>query len=520
SLGNAERLDGRPVAARQRYEQARNLNPQKSEAWYGLGVINTAREEVKAGRVNLDAAIRRLPDGPGYQGELGLLETFADSFDEARQAYQRALSHDPNDYVALTGLGLLELKQGNTACALRQFIRATLMEPSYARARLYTAITYYQLGRRERAITEMREAAALDEKDPLPWFYLAMIYNDLLRPAEAIEASQRALQLLPNLKSLNQVKTNAQGNANVGQSIAGAGMESWAASYAQRSANPYWAGSHLFLADRYQGNFTKNSELFQGFLTDPTVFGASNRFNTLLPSPVTNLSTSQRYANGDLFGDAYAPNFSFSGFNNEHRPTAWFYEREKFEFSEFNGGGPSIRRSNTGAVGTKLNHDLGMFIFADDITLNGLDQGVPGVFEYDEAANTRRIDGGLNYKINPFSQLWFKVSYIGIDYDIGDGELQGGPVDFRSFTDQNEYGFRHTLDCGEEHQVTWGADYSTRRGRDRFFSSLDIPSSPFAIESEFLITQPQSTWDVYFADRWQVKDNLLLDAGIFYQAPD
>ena len=33
------------------------------------------------------------------------------------------------------------------------------------------------------------------------------------------------------------------------------------------------------------GSFTKNSELFQGYLTDPTAFGASNRRSTLVTTP-------------------------------------------------------------------------------------------------------------------------------------------------------------------------------------------------------------------------------------------
>ena len=65
---------------------------------------------------------------------------------------------------------------------------------------------------------------------------------------------------------------------NLGASLAFFGMEDWALELAQQSFSPYWGASHLFLADRYPGEFNKNSELFQGFLTDPMAFGASQRF--------------------------------------------------------------------------------------------------------------------------------------------------------------------------------------------------------------------------------------------------
>jgi len=78
---------------------------------------------------------------------------------------------------------------------------------------------------------------------------------------------------MPYLKSLNQLANDQKGAANLGNSLAQFGLEDWAMNYAQESYNPFWAGSHLFLADRYTGTFNKQSELMQGYLTDPTAFG-------------------------------------------------------------------------------------------------------------------------------------------------------------------------------------------------------------------------------------------------------
>ena len=51
------------------------------------------------------------------------------------------------------------------------------------------------------------------------------------------------------------------------------GLEEWADYYATQAYSDYWGGSHLFLADRYTGKFNKNSELFKGYITEPTAFG-------------------------------------------------------------------------------------------------------------------------------------------------------------------------------------------------------------------------------------------------------
>ena len=128
------------------------------------------------------------PRGPGYQGELGTLETFANRFDQAEQAFAAALAQNPADYVALTGLGLLRLKQGRPQESLEAFLRAGVMEPRYARAKTYTGVAYYQLERHQDAIDTLTQATQLDDKDPIPHLFLSQIFTDLLRPGQAVRA--------------------------------------------------------------------------------------------------------------------------------------------------------------------------------------------------------------------------------------------------------------------------------------------------------------------------------------------
>ena len=82
---------------------------------------------------------------------------------------------------------------------------------------------------------------------------------------------------LPYLKSLNPLASDSQGSANLGKALGDFGMEHWARAYANASYYPLWAGSHFFMADRYESDFSRRSELFQGYLTDPTVFGANTK---------------------------------------------------------------------------------------------------------------------------------------------------------------------------------------------------------------------------------------------------
>ena len=246
-----------------------SLDDQRPDAWFGLGRLAAEREDVREARERLGRALELNPGGAGYRGELATLETFAGRLAEADAAFGQTLAEQPADYVALTGLGLLRLKQGRAEEALEPLLKAGLLEPRYARAALYTGIAYYQLGRPDRAIETLRKAAELDPRDPLPHMMLSRISADRMEFGAAIAEARRAAELMPFLKSLNQLANDQKGTANVGSALAQFGLEEWAHAHAYNAYTPYWAGSHLFLADRYNGEFNQNSELYQGFLSDP-----------------------------------------------------------------------------------------------------------------------------------------------------------------------------------------------------------------------------------------------------------
>ena len=133
---------------------------------------------------------------------------------------------------------------------------------------------------RPRTTSSARTTAALFElsraTESIPtircrYLLASLIRLDRIEPVAAVEQAQEALKRIPYLKSLNQVADNQKGVANVGTPLAFMGLEYWARSAAHESYLPFWGASHLFLADRYAGDFDKRSELMQGFVTDPLV---------------------------------------------------------------------------------------------------------------------------------------------------------------------------------------------------------------------------------------------------------
>jgi len=413
------RRQGDAPATLAAYTEATQHAPQDARGWQGLGSAQTEREDTTPARRHLLQALQIDPHAAGAQGERGTLETFANSFVEAEAAFAIALADNPADYVALTGQGLLRLKQGLPQAGLDAFLRAGVMEPRYARAKTWTAVAYYQLGRHQDAITTLEQAAALDDKDPLPHMLLAQIHTDRFEPGAAVDAARAALRRMPYLKSLNQVANDQKGSANLGAALAFFGMEDWALELAQQSFTPYWGGSHLFLADRYPGEFNKNSALFQGFLTDPMAFGASQRHSSLLLQPGSHGAVGLTY--DQEFFRMTAPSVTLNGMDNSKVPVSWFLKAQHAAARDFpinvgvanipafqdptgtaHGGADAL----TLGLGLQPNERLSLFAYA-----NHFDLSLRASNRFGTALDNTAQQGvlGLSYRWSPTAQTWFKA---------------------------------------------------------------------------------------------------------------
>ncbi|MDP2829981.1 MAG: tetratricopeptide repeat protein [Sulfuricellaceae bacterium] len=461
--GELERLEGNAKAATDAYRSALAAVPESARAWHGLGIVQTEREDVANARDSLQRAISLAPQEMGFRGELGTLETFSDNLAAARTAFGQALDEHADDYVALTGLGLVELKAGNTEQAMIHLLAATLIEPRYARAQIYLAVAYYQQGRARDALFALSRAREFDPKDPLPDLFESLIHNDLMQPGDALITARRALSLLPHLKSINQIANDQKGSANLGSALATFGLEDWARSYAQDSYYPFWAGSHLFLADRYTGDFNKKSELFQGFLADPTVFGGSNRFSTLIPRPGFYGNIGARYNTSNDF-QLTEPTVTLNGLSNSVVPFAYFVEAIRTDTQPDRVAFDARADTYTLALGMRPTHELGLFAYANafdaDLALSptsGIQQRITG--------RNERIDLGAHYRFGPQSQVWLKIGQ-GNEFstvnqitsaatNLG---LASNASNFQTQPEQRDIQLRHTFSANEQHELSWGVE--------------------------------------------------------------
>jgi tetratricopeptide (TPR) repeat protein len=465
ALGDIARLEGDAKQASAAYAQAAAIAPNDARPWLGLGMVDAERENIAAARGHFVKATTLDQSSADAWSETATLESAGGDTARALQAFEKALALQPDNYIMLTGKGLLELKQGHDEAALDTLLRASLIEPRYARAHLYQAVAYYRMGRADRALQELEKVTELDRNDPLPHLLASLMHTDAIEPAAAVQEAREAVRLMPYLKSLNQVANNQAGAANLGNAMAFFGMEGWARHMAQESYLPFWAGSHLFLADRYPGDFNRRSELLQGFLADPVVFGASNRYQSLVQEPGNYATVSLRHNHSDDL-KLTEPVVTLNGYTLAPVPVAYFFEAIDTHITPGNTALDADARTFTAALGIKPRWDMGYFIYANRLSAD-VDIGtrdVTGVFQR-VSGYTGRVDAGGHFAFDASSQVWFKAGY-GKERSTVDqaasivlpGQSLAQLSNFVTSPRAQDAQVRHTVVLSENREVTWGVE--------------------------------------------------------------
>lgn len=510
-------FQGDTKAARAALTTSLDLDPANADAWFARGSLETEYENVRAARAALDAALSARPGFPAALAQRGTLETFADDFESARGYYEQALGAAPDDYIALTGRGILKLKTGDSSGALEDFLRAGVIEPRYGRAWLYSAAAFYQLGETQRAREALHKAAQLDPRDPLPHVMLGLIASDQMDLGRAVDAARDAQERMPYLKSLNQVLTNQKGNANVGNALADFGMDEWARQYATSGYSPWWAGSHLFMSDMYTSGYNKNSELFQGFITDPTVFGASQRRSSLVPTPGHHGRVDLYMEQADWRQNAVVG--TVNGLVTTPAPLAYFFSGDYSKGDSRLVGDAADGTNYTLGLGWRPHHALDVFLFGTDTRIRG-DLKSPVLPDDKISIDDTRFDLGFNVKLDLNNQLWLKYGSghqsARVRGTVVVAPLGVVPLDqFHSRVEQDDAQFRHAFVPFEGTWLSWGYEDSEQEKPARF----DVQLTP-AVRLSIKETTKLHSRDAFILARAPLSETLHGEIGVFDQRTD
>ncbi len=256
---------------------------------------------------------------------------------------------------------------------------------------------------------------------------------------------------LPYLKSMNPLASDSQGSANLGKALGDFGLEHWARAYAQQSYYPLWAGSHFFMAHRYESDYSRNSELFQGYLADPLAFGAPEKRYPVLPVAGSEWVASASVGRGPVHDDGGLV-LRHGGLALTGVPTAWQIQAQATYLhprqdtgsydlaSPLVGLGLGIRPTDRLSLLLLHNQDRARISYP-----GGLDLGAGSMAEGAIRQHWRRTEAGGAWRWSADEQTWFKLheSAAGQGFTYDNPVI--GPQDSRITDSDRSIQLRHTV---------------------------------------------------------------------------
>ncbi|RLC78827.1 MAG: hypothetical protein DRI61_09160, partial [Chloroflexi bacterium] len=129
---------------------------------------------------------------------LGIVYSDQGCYEEAIEAYRKAIELDSKFAAPWNGLGNVYYKQGRYEKAIEAYRNAIELDPKYAYPWNGLGWVYYEQGRYEEAIEAYRKAIELNPRFAAPWNSLGNVYYEQGRYEEAIEAYRKVIELNPN----------------------------------------------------------------------------------------------------------------------------------------------------------------------------------------------------------------------------------------------------------------------------------------------------------------------------------
>jgi Flp pilus assembly protein TadD len=361
-LGACEHLEGRGKFAEDAYRKSLDLDPDNAGAMGGLGVLLMEKGDYSGAERELSKGLLAAPRASMTWANRGVLYSAVEELAKARDDLAKSLSIDPTNFTTLNGQGLVALKEGRNEEAVRHFLKASLLEPNFSQPHTLLAIAYYQQGDVARALEEVRLAESLDPRDPFPHLVAYLIRQDTYRPYEAVKEAARVLELIPNLKSVDEVENTRAGLSNLGSALSGFGLSEWAESYAQESFDPHVPSSHFFASRQYNNNHTVAvSELVQGVLLDPLSVSTPTRFQDIVRRPRNDLTLTATLGEvKEAFTQSYQA--LAQGYLRKHSELSYFLSAQGSRNDGYVVNGDSRGYSVNTAIGYKPDYNNGYYL--------------------------------------------------------------------------------------------------------------------------------------------------------------
>ena len=246
-------LDAALAAARKSVQRAPD---------FGFGWARVAELEFGHGRISRagEALSKSLALAPRQAQALALRGFLAAARSKSAEAitwFDRAISIDGALGNAWLGRGLCQIRQGRTSVGLQDLQAAATLEPQRALLRSYLGKGYDQAHNKTLALRELDLAIRLDQKDPTPWLYRALLQHSNYEINPAIADLEHSLALNDNrnlyrsrlmLDQDRAVRSSSLATLYQSAGLTEAGVREAARAVSDDYAN---ASAHLFLSESF-----------------------------------------------------------------------------------------------------------------------------------------------------------------------------------------------------------------------------------------------------------------------------
>ncbi|HUO33752.1 MAG TPA: tetratricopeptide repeat protein [Candidatus Acidoferrum sp.] len=184
------------------FQLAYRDDPTSAEALYGLGSVYLNEERDAEAQDCFERAVRLHADYPGTLpkawNNLGILAARKGNTSEAIQDFQKALTIDPNNIIALGNLGSVYRQEKRWDDARSALERALQLNPDNPEANYSLGMVYAQLNDTGRAYDYLQRALAARPAYPEALNNLGILYVRTQRPADAEKSFQGAIRIAPS----------------------------------------------------------------------------------------------------------------------------------------------------------------------------------------------------------------------------------------------------------------------------------------------------------------------------------
>ncbi|TAM85697.1 tetratricopeptide repeat protein [bacterium] len=194
-LGLVYDAAGRAEDALAAYRRAVDLDPNDPVGYDGIGSVLISQEHYAEALHPLQQALSLQPAFVAALNNLGDAYLGLKDMRSARRYLELAAAIDPRDASVLVNLGVLEDLGGNRAVALDHYRRAIAVDPFQLEAYYDTAADYDAQGQHELAEAVTLKGLAIDARDGILHFNLAVIEDELGRHQNALKEYRLAAAL-------------------------------------------------------------------------------------------------------------------------------------------------------------------------------------------------------------------------------------------------------------------------------------------------------------------------------------